>query len=150
MLNSTHFFCYFFHTTKDWSGTAAVDNPIMHRLAFFNLLRTFVMIPTISGSSSFHEQCWHGARFVATTLELVGAKVVLCFYLYFICTYFNKYVQTYMCVYLYAYVCMDKYIYTWYMWMHTCIDAYIFIYIYIACTRMRVCVYIYVCMYTYI
>ena len=46
-------------------------------LGFYNLLSAFVAIPTISGSTAFHEHCWHGARFVATALELLGAKVKL-------------------------------------------------------------------------
>ena len=60
----------------DWSRLRNGDET-SHGLLFHNLLSTYVGIPTISGSSSFHEHCWQGARFVATTLELLGAKVKL-------------------------------------------------------------------------
>ena len=54
---------------------AARGKLMADKVAFHHLLRTFVGIPSISSSAAFLEECWRGARFIATTLELLGATV---------------------------------------------------------------------------
>jgi hypothetical protein len=42
------------------------------------VLRDFVAIKTVSASHAHKEECWRGAKFVATLLERAGCRVKQC------------------------------------------------------------------------